>query len=273
MLEVKGLHAGYPGGEVLHGITAQFAPGQVTGILGPNGCGKSTLLKVLAGLHKPSSGQVLLDGLSVPDLAPQQSARKIAYLPQSRNISEITALRMVLHGRFCYLSYPRRYRPQDYKAARQAMEWIGAAGLEGKSVAELSGGQRQKVYIAMALAQDAGTILMDEPITYLDIRSQLEVMGLARRLAGLGKAVVMVVHDLNAVMQYADHVLVMDAGRIAADGTPDAVYATGTLQRVFRVAVHAVDTPEGRQYYYLPVKYAKTEFGEKGAAAKTERQG
>lgn len=252
MLEVRNLHAGYRGGEVLHGITARFLPGQVTGILGPNGCGKSTLLKVLAGLNKPLSGQVLLDGVSVPDLPPRQSAQHIAYLPQSRNVPEITVLRMVLHGRFCYLSYPRRYRPQDYAAARQALDWIGAGDLADRSVAELSGGQRQKAYIAMALAQDADIILMDEPTTYLDIRNQLEVMELARRLAALGKAVVMVVHDLNAVLQHADHVLLLQGGCVAADGTPDQVYGSGCLQQVFGIRVCAVDTPQGRQYYYLP---------------------
>lgn len=251
MLEIRDLHAGYGKAEVLCGITARFVPGQVTGILGPNGCGKSTLLRALAGLHKPSAGQVLLDGLSVPDLPPKQSARRIAYLPQSRNVPEITALHMVLHGRFCHLSYPRRYRRQDYQAAMRALEWIGAEDLADRSVAELSGGQRQKVYIAMALAQDAGTILLDEPTTYLDIRNQLEVMDLTRRMAKLGKAVVIVAHDLNAVLQHADHVLVLEAGRVAADGTPDAVYASGALQQVLGVGVRAIDTPEGRQYYCL----------------------
>ena len=123
MLETKDLCAGYGGADVLHGVTARFQPGRVTGVIGPNGCGKSTLLKTLAGLHKPTAGQVLLDGVSVPDLPPHLSAQKIAYLPQSRNVPEITALRMVLHGRFAYLSYPRRYRPQDYEAARRALRW------------------------------------------------------------------------------------------------------------------------------------------------------
>ncbi len=253
MLEVRNLCAGYQGKEVLHGITASFAPGEITGILGPNGCGKSTLLKVIAGLQKPTSGQVLLDGHSLVDLPPKKSARKIAYLPQSRNVSEISALRMVLHGRFCYLSYPRRYRAQDYEAARQALAWIGASDLADQSVSELSGGQRQKIYIAMALAQNADTILMDEPTTYLDIKNQLEVMEMAHRLAALGKAVVMVVHDLNAVLQHADHVSLLANGMVIASGTPDQVFESGKLQQVFGVRVQALTTPEGKQYYCLPI--------------------
>lgn len=253
MLEVRNLCAGYQGKEVLHKITASFAPGEITGILGPNGCGKSTLLKVIAGLQKPTSGQVLLDGQSLVELPPKKSAQKIAYLPQSRNVPEISALRMVLHGRFCYLSYPRRYRAQDYEAARQALAWIGASDLADQSVSELSGGQRQKIYIAMALAQNADTILMDEPTTYLDIKNQLEVMEMAHRLAALGKAVVMVVHDLNAVLHYADHVFLLANGMVTAAGTPDQVFESGKLQQVFGVRVQALATPEGKQYYCLPI--------------------
>lgn len=253
MLETKDLCAGYGGADVLHGVTARFQPGRVTGVIGPNGCGKSTLLKTLAGLHKPTAGQVLLDGVSVPDLPPHLSAQKIAYLPQSRNVPEITALRMVLHGRFAYLSYPRRYRPQDYEAARRALRWIGAEDLADKNVSSLSGGQRQKVYIAMALAQDTDTVLMDEPTTYLDIRNQMEVMDLAGKLAGLGKAVVMVVHDLGAVLRNADDVLLLQEGRVAAMGTPEEIYAGGKLQSAFGVAVHAMDTPDGKQYYCTPL--------------------
>ena len=117
----------------------------------------------------------------------------------------------------------------------------------------LSGGQRQKVYIAMALAQDTETVLMDEPTTYLDIRNQMEVMELARRLAGLGKAVVMVVHDLGAVLRNADDVLLMHQGRVMVSGMPEEVYASGKLEAAFGVAVHVVDTPEGRQYYCTPL--------------------
>lgn len=253
MLETKKLCAGYGGTDVLYEVTACFRPGRVTGIVGPNGCGKSTLLKTLAGLHKPTSGQVLLDGVSVPDLPPHLSAQKIAYLPQSRNVPEITALRMVLHGRFAYLSYPRRYRPQDYEAARRALRWIGAEDLADKNVSSLSGGQRQKVYIAMALAQDTDTVLMDEPTTYLDIRNQMEVMELAGKLAGLGKAVVMVVHDLGAVLRNADDVLLLQEGRVAAMGTPEELYAGGKLESAFGVAVHAMETPDGKQYYCTPL--------------------
>ena len=202
MIELRELCAGYGGREILHRISLTFVPGQVYGIIGPNGCGKSTLLRSITGLHPLSSGTVLLDGADLCSLTPIQTAQRVAYLPQSRNVPAISAGRLALHGRFAHLSYPRR-----------ALEWTGAADFASRNMQELSGGQRQRVYLAMALAQDTRTILMDEPTTYLDIGSRFEVMNLARGLAGMGKAVVLVLHDLELVLRYADRVVVMDGGR------------------------------------------------------------
>ena len=139
---------------------------------------------------------MLADGVPISTLSSRQLAQRAAYLPQNRVIPNITARRMVLHGRFPYLSYPRRYRTEDYRMAGKALQWAGAEGLADRPVQQLSGGQRQKVYLAMALAQDTRAILMDEPTTWLDVSAQMEVMALARRLAGEGKTVVMVLHDL-----------------------------------------------------------------------------
>ena len=183
MIELKNLRAGYPDRPVLEGIDLDFRPGEVLAILGPNGCGKSTLLRTANGLLPRDGGEVLVDGIPLEELSAKEVAKKVAYLPQSRSTPNITAGRMVLHGRFPYLSYPRRYRREDHEMVRRALEWAGAAELAPRPLAELSGGQRQKVYLAMALAQDTETILMDEPTTYLDVGCQLEVMALARRLA------------------------------------------------------------------------------------------
>ena len=236
MIELRELCAGYGGREILHRISLTFAPGQVYGIIGPNGCGKSTLLRCITGLHPLSSGTVLLDGADLRGLTPIQTARRVAYLPQSRNVPAISAGRLALHGRFAHLSYPRRYRREDGEITRRAQE--------------LSGGQRQRVYLAMALAQDTRTILMDEPTTYLDIGSRFEVMGLARRLAGMGKAVVLVLHDLELVLRYADRVVVMNGGRVKAEGPPDEVYPC--LRNCFGVEVCRIPSPEGVFYSFSP---------------------
>ena len=249
MLELRNLHAGYPGREVLRGVDLAFPLGRVTVLLGPNGCGKSTLLRAACGLLPVSGGEVLLDGMSLAKYRSQQAAQKIAYLPQSRSVPNITARRMTLHGRFPYLSYPRRYRREDYEAVDRALEQVDALEIADRSVAELSGGQRQKVYLAMALAQETETILMDEPTTYLDIRHQMEVMALARKLANQGKAVVLVLHDLCLAMETADEVAVLWDGQLQLAGTPEEVFASGVLDRVMGIALSRTRTEGGWRYF------------------------
>lgn len=249
MIELQGLCVGYPGQAVLENVTLSFQPGQVLILLGPNGCGKSTLLRTAMGLQPKTGGQVLLDGVPLEKRSAREIARKAAYLAQSRTVPNITARRMVLHGRFPYLTFPRRYRPQDHEAARRALEWADASDVADRPMQELSGGQRQKVYLAMALAQDTETILMDEPTTYLDVGHRLDVMDVARRLAGQGKAVVVVLHDLCLAMRSADEIAVLSEGRLAALGTPEAVYASGILDKVFAIKLGRMETETGFQYY------------------------
>lgn len=252
MLELRGVRAGYAGHDVLRDVTLAMEPGMVLALVGPNGCGKSTLLRAAGGLLPVSAGQVLLDGVPIDSYQPRQAAQKVAYLPQSRPVPNITARRMVLHGRFPYLTYPRRYRREDYDVVREALAWVGASDLADCPLPQLSGGQRQRIYLAMALAQNTQTVLMDEPTTYLDIRHQLEAMVLTRRLAADGKAVVLVLHDLCLAMQYADVLAVMEDGRIVQIGLPEEVHAGGVIDRVMGVVLRRVDTPDGPRYYYLP---------------------
>lgn len=249
MIELRGLCAGYPGREVLKHVDLNLKPGKVLVLVGPNGCGKSTLLKSSCGLLPKSGGEILLDGAPLEDYSARLIAQKVAYLPQSRSVPNITARRMVLHGRFPYLPYPRRYRREDQQIAEQALRWADAAEIADRPVAELSGGQRQKVYLAMAVAQDTETILMDEPTTFLDVRHQLEVMALVRRLAERGKAVVLVLHDLCLAMETADELAVMEEGRLVATGTPEKVYASGSLDRVMNIALHRTMTENGWRYF------------------------
>ena len=250
MIELKNLRAGYPDRPVLEGIDLDFRPGEVLAILGPNGCGKSTLLRTANGLLPRDGGEVLVDGIPLEELSAKEVAKKVAYLPQSRSTPNITAGRMVLHGRFPYLSYPRRYRREDHEMVRRALEWAGAAELAPRPLAELSGGQRQKVYLAMALAQDTETILMDEPTTYLDVGCQLEVMALARRLAEEGRAVVMVLHDLTLALRCAHRAALVSEGRLCQVGSPEELFRGGELERVMGMALGRVETGEGWRYYY-----------------------
>ena len=174
---------------------------------------------------------------------------KSVVLSQSRNTPSIQALRMVMHGRFPYISYPRCYSEKDKEIARKAMKETGSSAYETQNVKELSGGQRQGVYFAMALAQDTETIFMDEPTTYLDISHQLQSMQTARKLAKEGKAVVLVLHDLSLALGNADRVAVFEDGKLLSCDTPEQIYQSGVLEKVFHVGVHCADTPHGKQYY------------------------
>ena len=248
-LYLRNLSVSYQDKDVLFDINLTLSAGQITVIVGPNGCGKSTLLKTLCGILPVRSGDILIKGRSIRTYSAQALARQISYLPQNRQIPDISVERMVLHGRFPYLSYPRRYRPADLEIAHQAMERMGIADLAETSMTTLSGGTRQKVYLAMALAQDTPIILLDEPTTYLDIAHQLQTMEHARFLCREGKTVVMVLHDLPLALKLADQLVVMHQGRIAASKNPEELYASRCLDDVFGVRLCRVQTPEGWQYY------------------------
>lgn len=250
MIELKQLSAGYGDRTVLRDISLRFEPGKLIALLGPNGSGKSTLLKAIVGLNDRSGGEILFDGVSADMLSPRQRAQRLAYMPQKRNTPNIIARRMVLHGRFPYLSYPRRYLPEDLRIAGEALELAGAADVAEESMAELSEGQRQKVYLAMALAQDTATILMDEPTNFLDVKHQLKLMELACRMTAQGKSIVMVLHDIRLAMKYADEIIVLENGSIRGNGTPDEICQSGVIDRVFGIKLSKFETDSGPQYFY-----------------------
>ena len=243
-MELRQLRAGYGERLVLNGVDLALRPGEVLALIGPNGSGKSTLIRAALGLIPLAGGQVVIDGVDAASLTPRQRAQKAAYLPQTRPVPNITALRMVLHGRFPHLTYPRRFRQEDYAAAM-------AAQLAQRPMPELSGGQRQRVYLAMALAQDAQTVFLDEPTAFLDVGHQHQVGQLARQLAGQNRAVALVLHDLPLALTTADRLAVLDGGRLLAVDGPENIYASGMLDRVFGVELGRVMTDQGWRYYYL----------------------
>ncbi len=250
MIQLKNVCAGYDGEEVLHNINLQFHPGKVTILVGPNGCGKSTLLKSIVRLNPHSAGEIIVNGENIDSYTSATLAQQVAFLPQSRNVPDIPALRMVLHGRFPYLTYPRRYKEADFAKAREALRWVGMEQHEDTNVNHLSGGNQQKIYIAMALAQDTPIVLMDEPTTYLDISYQMRLMRQARELADHGKAVVLVLHDLVMALKTADYVAVLSDGNLVTYGTPEEIYEQKVLDKVFGVRVCRVHTENGWQYYH-----------------------
>jgi len=236
MIEFQNIYAGYGKREILHGVNLSVPAGQVTTLIGSNGSGKSTLLRALLGLVPKSGGDILYDGVSMEGMSAAEVARKIAYLPQGKNMPDISAGRMALHGRFPYLHYPRKYREQDFIIAQEAMRQMGILELAHKQMAELSGGMRQKVYIAMALTQQAPVIVMDEPTT--------------KQLAQSGKTVLLVLHDILLAFRISHRIAAMQYGKILQCGTSEEMLASNIADRLYGVSVKAVWTDAGLQYYY-----------------------
>ena len=250
MIELKNLAVGYSFHKVLENVDLSFRHGEVTALVGVNGSGKSTLIRTAMGLQSPLEGAVLLDGSPVHEIHPKERAKQMAYLAQFRSVPNITVERMVLHGRFPHLSYPRTYRQEDRERVRRAMEQAGVAELAHRPLNTLSGGQRQRVYLAMVLAQDASYVFFDEPTTYMDVGHQLEMMDIARALAAEGRGVVLAIHDLCLALRGADRIVVLSEGRACAKGTAEEIWESGVLGQVFGVEVRRTNTPAGWRYYY-----------------------
>lgn len=256
MIKCKKLTAGYGKKIVISDINWKAAEGRLTVIAGPNGSGKSTLIKTLTGQTVIESGDVYLEGKPLRQWKSRDMAKRLAYLPQSRNDANISVFRMALHGRFPYLSYPRHYTREDEEMTLQALERMKISGLADKPVSELSGGEKQRVYLAMALVQDAPILLLDEPTTFLDISAQIELMELLKQLTREGKTVVVVLHDLNLALQYAEEIVLMENGIMRQCKPPKDILKTGILEEVFCIQIHTIKDEKDKEYYHFSAKEA-----------------
>jgi iron complex transport system ATP-binding protein len=240
MMSLAAEHVSYShrgSGFALRDVNVAVARGSLTGLLGPNGCGKTTLLKLLAGVLQPTEGSVALDGRALSGMPRREVARQIAVVPQETHPAfDYTVTEMVLMGRHPHLGAFQLEGPDDLAIAREALAATGTAHLAGRSYMTLSGGEKQRVIIASALAQSPQVLLLDEPTASLDLGYQLEVASLLGRL-NRERSVTMVLatHDLNLAASLCDTLVVMRDGRVLAQGTTREVLTPATVHQLYGV--------------------------------------
>lgn len=254
-LRASELSLAYDGDLVVRDLNLEVPPGQVTVIVGANGCGKSTLLRGLARLLKPRSGSVLLDGTSVHERPAKEVARILGILPQSPTAPEgITVADLVGRGRYPHQGWFRQWTSADDAVVQHALEATATADLAARRVEELSGGQRQRVWIAMALAQDPDVLLLDEPTTFLDVTTQIDVLDLLHELNKVrGTTVAMVLHDLNLAARYADYMVVMAKGQVVATGAPQVVMTPELVAEAFGLRAQVIVDPVAGTPMVVPI--------------------
>lgn len=249
MLKAENIHLVLGRREVLSGIDLTLCPGQVTAILGPNGAGKTSLLRVLSGEWHSTEGTVEMNGCALHSIPVKRLGQLRAYLHQESTLDfAFSVLEVVLLGRSPHMRGGER--PEDYRAARNALTDVDLADREDAFYTSLSGGEKQRVHLARVLAQmdepsvdAARTLFLDEPTNNLDLSHQQTIFKVARRIAGSNTAVCMVLHDLNQAIRYADRICILDKGRMALDGRPAEIADSPECERIFGVPIRRIQVP------------------------------
>ena len=255
-IEASGLSFSYRRAPVFLGFDLRVETGTMTALLGPNGSGKTTFVRLAAGSLRPAAGRVSVFGDDVAKLHPRERARRLAVVPQeSHPAFEATVLEMVLLGRFAHLGFLGLESDEDLAIARAALARTDASHLADRSFDALSGGERQRVLLARALAQQSRLLLLDEPTAFLDLQHRLEVHALLVDLVRRdGLTVLVVSHDLNLAARYADRLVLLRCGTIAADGSPEDVLRPESIREVYRVDVEIARDPMTGRPYVVPLR-------------------
>lgn len=245
ILKVDQLEVSYESSYVIRNLNLELEKGKVTTIIGPNGCGKSTLLKTMGRIIKQKHGTVFFKGKDLTSLNTKKVAQELAILSQSPlTPAELTVEALVAYGRYPYRKNLKELNAKDQKIIEWAMEVTQTIEFRHRALGSLSGGQRQKVWIAMAMAQETEILLLDEPTTYLDMAHQLEVLELIHYLnKKQNRTIVMVLHDINQAARFSDVMIAMKQGEIKKIGPPQEIITKPVLKEVFNIEARIMEDP------------------------------
>jgi iron complex transport system ATP-binding protein len=242
MIRLESVHLSYGGRLVLRDLNIEVASGEVFGLVGPNGSGKTTLLRAISGRLPPRAGAIYLDCRRLSELAPRELARELAALEQEISCSfDFTVREIVTLGRLPHRAPWQRLSSHDHEIVTHALALTHTLEFADRTIHSLSSGERQRVWVALALAQEPKILLVDEPTAHLDLNYQIEIMELLGSLARRDLTVLISLHDLNLALHYTDRLAVLGEGRIFAVGEPKSVLSSDLIERVFRTRVRVVN--------------------------------
>ena len=249
MLKYENVNISVSGEKILEEINVSFKKGKLTTVIGPNGCGKTTLIQALNGSSKVTNGAIFLDGEDYLSIKQKERAKRLSFLPQVRTvIPSIKTSTLVSHGRFPYIGFSRMSTSEDKRVVKEAMRKASVDEYADQNVDTLSGGVRQRAFVAMQLAQDCDYIVADEPTTYLDLPSTKKVLDIYSTLRDEGKTVILVLHDIVKALEISDEIIVMKERKIIYSGAPSKLLETGIIEDVFDTKIKKLED-DGRTYY------------------------
>lgn len=249
-IEVKNLSFSFGETPVLKDVNMKVKEKEFVGLIGPNGSGKSTLLKCIYRVHKDYQGEILLDGRELSEFKLKETARMMGVVSQFNDMNfDFSVLQMVLLGRSPYKKLFERDTKEDYELARQALRDVGLEEYEDRKLSQLSGGEKQRIVLARALAQNTETYILDEPTNHLDIKHQLHIMNVIK---GLDVTCISAIHDLNIAAMYCDKIVALQGGKVAGIGTPKELLTEELIYDLYEVESKVTDTEDGINIRFIP---------------------
>lgn len=255
-IEINNLEFGYGDSLILKGIDFNVLEGEFLSIIGPNGSGKSTLLKTLNRIYGISNGSITILGKDIADYNSRQMARQVALVPQETHLDyEFRVEDVVMMGRHPYKGRFEKEDEEDYNIVYESMKLTNTLYLKDRLITEISGGERQRVFIAKALAQKPSIMLLDEPTSHLDINHQMDVLNLLKELnENKGMTIVLVIHDINLAARYSDEIVLLNSGIIQGKGSPDQVITTENMERAYNLNVAIEKNKYTNTTYLTPIE-------------------